>query len=124
MAGEITNSDDTIDVRDVIERIEELTGAETRDDDEQRELAALQALLLECKSAGGGDLQHEGVWYPVTLIRDSHFEDYAQELAEDIGAINRDAQWPNNFIDWKAAAEALQGDYTSVEFEGVTYWTR
>lgn len=30
----------------------------------------------------------------------------------------------NNYIDWKRAAEALQSDYTSVEFDGVTYWVR
>lgn len=62
--------------------------------------------------------------YGVTLIRDSYFEDYAQQMAEDIGAINRDATWPLNHIDWEAAAEALKGDYTSAEFDGVTYWAR
>ena len=59
-----------------------------------------------------------------TLIRDSYFEDYAREFAEDIGAINDDASWPNNCIDWERAARELQMDYTSGEFDGVTYWAR
>ena len=59
-----------------------------------------------------------------TLIRDTYFEDYARELAEDIGAINRDASWPNNCIDWEEAASQLQQDYFSVEYGDVIYWIR
>ena len=59
-----------------------------------------------------------------TLIADSYFAEYAEELANDIGAINKDAGWPLSFIDWDAAAEALKADYTSREFDGVTYWAR
>jgi hypothetical protein len=58
------------------------------------------------------------------LIRDDHFEDYARELAEDIGAVNRDMSWPCNCIDWEKAASELQVDYTSLDFDGVTYWVR
>jgi hypothetical protein len=60
----------------------------------------------------------------VTIIRESYFADYAEELAKDIGAISSDDQWPLNHIDWDAAAEALKQDYTSGEFDGVTYWAR
>ncbi len=49
MAREISNSDDVIDSRDVIERIAELEGNEEINDDEDREeLRILRAL------AGGG----------------------------------------------------------------------
>jgi len=58
------------------------------------------------------------------LIRDSHFEEYAQEFAEDIGAIDRKVAWPYTCIDWERAARELQMDYTAVEFDGVTYWVR
>lgn len=34
--------------------------------------------------------------------------DYAQELAEDIGAISRDAQWPLYCIDWERAWRELE----------------
>jgi antirestriction protein len=72
----------------------------------------------------GGDEKWEGVWYPVTLIRDSYFRDYAEELAADIGMIAVDVSWPNNCIDWDRAARELRMDYSSVEFDNVTYWTR
>jgi len=58
-----------------------------------------------------------------TLIPDDEFEDYARELAYDIGAISREAPWPQSCIDWEAAADALQVDFTSWEYDGRTYWS-
>jgi hypothetical protein len=87
------------------------------DDEESEELRVLLALQ---EDAGSCDDWH----YGATLIRDSYFETYAQELADDIGAVNADATWPNNCIDWERAARELQQDYISVEFDGVTYWVR
>jgi hypothetical protein len=83
---EISKFDDLIDIRDVIARVEELRDIDQPDVDELRELASLNDFLEECKG-NGGDEQWEGDWYPVTCIRDSYFENYAQELAEDIGSI-------------------------------------
>ena len=146
---DICNTDDVIDSRDVIARIEDLeteiadaieaAGANWDSDeslrkcsrdtfiadhlsiahaDETEELAALQALAKE-----GADYAPD--WeHGETLVRDSYFEEYAQELAEDIGAINADAAWPACHIDWNAAARALQMDYTAIDFAGVTYWVR
>lgn len=93
------------------------------DDDETEELEQLEELLSELQGMGG-DEQFDGDWYPSMLIRDSYFEDYAQELAEDCGMVNVSAAWPNNCIDWEKAAQELQYDYSSVEIDGVTYWTR
>lgn len=87
-------------------------------EDEAAELAALKALADE--ASGYAADWHHGE----TLIRDSYFQTYAQELADDIGAVNADAGWPNNCIDWERAARDLQMDYSSVEFDGVTYWIR
>lgn len=135
MARTISNSNDTIDSRDVIARIEELQGErdahdEAHDHGEQtrtwaeefpmevEELAALEALAEE-----GEDYSPD--WkYGATLVRDSYFQEYAQELAEEIGAIQAGASWPNTCIDWEQAARELQQDYTSVEFGGVDYWVR
>ena len=146
---EICNTDDVIDSRDVIARIEELEGerdsfeidAEILDEpdtignvesdtdasrvewaiqneDDAKELKTLNELAEEAED-------YASDWrYGETLIRDSYFEDYARQLAEDIGAIKENASWPNNYIDWEAASEALKLDYTSVEFDGVTYWVR
>lgn len=116
---QIDNYEDLLDVRDIIDAYEEARD----DEDEQDRATELQTLLDELKG-NGGDHQWQGDWYPVTLIRDSYFIDYAQELAEDIGAINDNAAWPYNCIDWKHAANELQMDYTSVQFNGVDYWYR
>lgn len=59
-----------------------------------------------------------------TLIRDSYFVEYARELADDIGAIDRNASWPLDCIDWEQAADELKQDYTDLDFAGVTFWIR
>lgn len=112
-----TNFDDVIDSRDVIAAIEELEAIETRDADEQAELDSLKALAEE--GEGAADWTHGE-----TLVRDSYFKEYAMQLADDIGAINSNATWPNNCIDWDRAASELRMDYFSVEFSDVTYWIR
>lgn len=87
------------------------------DEDDAEELKTLRALASEAE--GYGDWSHGEA-----LIRDDYFEEYAQQFADDIGAINSDASWPNNCIDWERAARELQMDYTSVDYGGVTYWMR
>lgn len=125
---------DIIDSRDVIARIEELRDARpdmpsppkpedypedgSWSEDEEEELDRL--IALEREASGCADDWHHGE----ALIADHYFEEYAQDLAEDIGAIDRNASWPLQHIDWKAAAEALQQDYTSVEYGSTTYWIR
>lgn len=114
-------TDDIIDVRNIIARFEEIEESEDANEIEQRD--TLASLLSELQG-NGGDEQWRGDWYPLTLIRDSYFEDYARELAEDIGAVDKNAGWPNQYIDWEAASEALQMDYTSIDIEGGPYWYR
>lgn len=87
------------------------------------EFRAIQSFLDDVKGYGG-DEQWRGDWYPVGFIADSYFEQFAQELAEDIGAINRDASWPNTCIDWEQAARELQQDYSIVTINGSDYWYR
>jgi hypothetical protein len=87
-------------------------------DEDAQELKALKALAEEAEG-------YAPDWtYGATLIRDSYFEDYARELADDIGAVPKEYSWPANCIDWKEAAEQLQMDYTRVDFDGVDYWVR
>jgi hypothetical protein len=135
---------DIIDIRDVIARVEELREArdayendkETQglpdgaapewaivNTDDAAELASLETLLGDCEG-NGGDEKWEGSWYPLTLIHEDYFETYARELAEDIGAINKDAPWPARHIDWAAASEELKEDYTIIEYDGQTYYAR
>lgn len=136
----ISNTDDVIDSRDVIERIEELEGErealvdaitdagadfldETQkeladwDEENKAELDALKALTEEAEGYSE-DWRHGA-----TLVRDSYFEDYARELLEDIGDIPRNL--PHYLvIDWEATARNIQMDYTAVDFDGVCYWVR
>ena len=128
----ISNMDDVIDSRDIIERIAELEEerealddgehaealAEWDEGDEGQELRALKALAEEAED-------YSPDWkYGEALIRDSYFREYAEQLADDIGAIDRNASWPCNCIDWDEAARQLKQDYTSVDFDGVEYWVR
>lgn len=139
----ISNTDDVIDSRSVIERIaelrqefadaleledgcndvESLIERASNDDshymhDEAEELRALENLN------GEGEARTSEWRYGVALVRDSYFEDYAMQLAEDIGAIPRDASWPANCIDWEQAARELRVDYTAIDFGDETYWMR
>lgn len=87
------------------------------DDEDAHELRALLAL------ANDGEQLSE--WTSgVTLIRDDHFEDYAREMAVDIGAITADAKWPCNHIDWVEAAHELQQDYCRLTFDDEDYWAQ
>lgn len=118
---EITNSEDVIDSRDVVARIEALK--ETLDDGEQLEVEEADELetLLALAEEGKDVCEWED---GEALIRDSHFQEYAQDFAEDIGAIDPTAAWPNSCIDWEHAARELQYDYSSMDFDGISYWVR
>ena len=85
-------------------------------EEQTTELEVLEALQDE---ASGGDWEHGA-----TLIRETYFEEYARQLADDIGAIDANATWPANCIDWERAADELQQDYTSVDYDGEEYLIR
>lgn len=126
---ETLNSEDIIDVRDIIERVEELE-SEIEDACEAKDVEAIEAYqpeldtlraILEDLKGYGGDEQWRGDWYPVTLIRDSYFNDYMDEMLEDCGELPKNLPcYLSITVDYKA----LQMDYTSIEIDGVTYWYR
>ena len=145
MANPITFTENTLDSRDIIERFEELKEiyerhAELddmedgeRDEDEQQEYEDLEYLfdgdecdeycLLKAFIEAVSDYYSD--WqYGVQFIHDSYFTEYAQQLAEDIGAIARDVSWPSCHIDWEDAADSLKIDYTSYNVADTTYWAR
>lgn len=118
------NGEDIIDVRDIIERVEELEGESELDITTiecEAELAALQSILDELKGMGG-DEQWRGDWYPLQLIRESHFTDYAQELVCDCYDLKSLPAFVH--IDWKATAREIMVDYSEIEIDGVTYFYR
>lgn len=118
-AGEIDDLENQIDgVRDDIESIKGNIALIRVDIDEaQDDLTPIKDLANEAEGYSS-DWNHGEA-----LIRDSYFEDYARQMAEDIGG-DANTNWPNCHIDWEAAAEALQMDYTQVDFDSVTYWIR
>ena len=81
---------------------------------EKEELEELEELESEISDFNHGE----------TMIPVDDFEDYARELAWDLGAIDGNAKWPLNHIDWEAAAEALAQDYTIVSYQGDDYYVR
>lgn len=61
--------------------------------------------------------------YGVTLIPEDDFEDYCEELCEDVGYISKDfPSWIE--IDWEATSNNVKQDYSEVNFRGVTYLFR
>jgi hypothetical protein len=113
-------TDDIIDSRDVIAAIDELESEledGSLDEDDQELLETLKAFAEEGETCAD--------WiHGETLIAESYFKTYAQDLAEDIGAIDSDASWPNTCIDWDQAVSDLLMDYTAIEFDDNTYYAR
>ena len=68
----------------------------------------------------------EDAHYGETMIRENHFEEYAQELADEVGAIPEGGagQWPFYCINWEHAADELRHDYTTVRYQGEDYLVR
>lgn len=59
----------------------------------------------------------------IDLIEESDFEDHARDLAENVSNIDLSI-WPATCIDWEKAAEELQSDYSTIEWDGGTYYVR
>lgn len=110
-----TNTDKVIDSRDIIERIEELEVMDERDEEESKELEVLKALADECADYAS-DWQ-----YGETLIHRSYFESYMDEMVEDCYELPKDLPyWMSIKLDY----DALEQDYTSVDFDGEEYLIR
>ena len=102
------------DATEFNEAVEEASQAlkEWDESEEAEELKKLKAL-------------YDGISRDSTLIRDSHFREYAEQLAgDDLGYTEGKMRWPYTCIDWEQAAEELQSDYSCVDFDGVTYYAR
>lgn len=178
MGREISNSDDVLDSRDVIARIEELEN-DLKSVHEFDVLARIEVLEEELKTAHEADAglveadfnkwlegsdnpdaielnelkavadfdtwlgqtddgeelkvlkefakEAEGCadeWFHgATLIRESYFEEYCEELCTDIGDLPKEI--PSYIvIDWAATAQNLRVDYTEVDYDGIAYLVR
>lgn len=153
MNNSIDNKQDVIDSRDIISRIGELIPyrdaideaksdlerfqndpeclkidiadaekylaeqEEAFEDEDREELKILESLAEDAEG-------YAPDWiYGATLIRESYFEDYCQELVSDIGDLPKNI--PSYIaIDWAKTADNLRVDYTEVDYDGVTYLIR
>lgn len=86
---------------------------------EELELKKLEDLKSEIGESRGKISEDGG-----PFVDERDFEDYAQELADELGLIDRNASWPLNCIDWAYAAKELLSDYISIEWDGNTYLYR
>ncbi len=109
----------SLDLRDLADELDALAEADTNCAPTMR-YVALVALQKEL----GDTLRTIGEDYGPTLILESEFVEYAQELAEDGGMIPEGLGWPLTCIDWEHAARELRYDYTSVSFDGDDYLIR
>lgn len=128
----ISNYDDVIDTRDIIERIEELENdLETawneidhtqylisKEELCERDFEELEAL----KSIAEEAEKYCDDWqYGAQLIRESYFEIYMDEMIADCYELPEDLPfWMTVVYDY----EALKQDYTEIDFDGVTYYIR
>lgn len=111
--GDAIDSDDLqAEVDSAQEALDEFDASE-----EGQELSSLQDFANELEGYCP-DWRHG-----TTLIEDSHFTDYAEELCKDIGDMPKEI--PSYIvIDWEATADNIKQDYTSAEIDGYTYWAR
>ncbi len=90
-----------------------------RDDLDQDEIEEYNELVEFRRSVDSTEWK-----YGVYFINENYFEEYAHQEAEDLGLISSETQWPATCIDWEQATRELQQDYSSVEFDGDTYYYR
>ena len=93
-------------VADAIEALQEW------DDEYKEELDELYTMWDEIPGWRRGEM----------LIAEGDFAEYAEQLADDLYGIKK--HWPFDHIDWDAAADALKVDYSSIEYQGTTYFYR
>jgi hypothetical protein len=104
--------DDDDDSAEVLDAVGKLNGFTEK---QQEELTELEAVISEI----GEDYAVDGV----TLIPESEFVEYAEQLCKDCGDLPQDI--PHYIvIDWDATADNIQQDYSAIDFEGKTYLYR
>lgn len=121
---EISNTTDILDSRDIIIYINELVGVENRLDQLNWSEYDVTEFETLSKFNEEGKMCFNSTWEDgITLVRETHFRDYAYEYADEIRSSHL-MEWPFNHIDWDSATEQLKMDYTEICFGNVTYFAR
>jgi hypothetical protein len=153
MSRDISNNENVVDSRDIISRIEELRdeiSAEAEVDDKEAEIlnewlddqeteypefpegsptltGAIRELCDEYRILKELESEAEGYasdWkFGETLIRDTYWVEYCEELCKDIGDLPK--KIPAYIeIDWEKTAENIKADYTELDWDGAKYYIR
>ena len=114
-------NDDTIDGRDIRDRIEELEAVEAPTEEESAELTDLKSFLHEAMQYNSDADEGE------TIIAESYFVDYIKELIDDcydLPAELTSGEWPYRHItiNYEAAAEEAKADYAELTFRGRNFY--
>lgn len=150
MSTNFDNTDNVIDSRDVIARVEELYDElhdwysdyvleceEERTDrgsfedwldledcyrDEKDEYLILVKLAKQCEDSPDWS-------YGETLIHEDYFTKYIEDLIDDCYEMPKEMHsgnwpWRHMTMDYEAAADEAKQDYFGVDFDGVTYYIR
>lgn len=81
--------------------------------DEAQELEELKSMSDEIPEWRHGE----------TLIREDYWEEYVEEMLKDCGDLPQDI--PHYIvIDWKATADNIAADYSTLEYQGDSYYYR
>jgi len=143
MTTEISNTDDVIDSRDVIARIEELESdlaawiedymeehdLEELDDDDvppdEEEFWSVKGELDPLKTLAEEGENYAPDWnYGEGLINEEYFTEYCEQLVKDIGDTSELPDYIADNINWDGVAHDLRVDYTEIDFDGATYLIR
>ena len=111
MQNIITNNDDVIDSRDILDYI--------KDKDNDRDFA-LENFVKDFRAEHSAyDIALEDLENGITFIRDSYFEEYMLDYFLEFNQVDEALLC---YIDIEAFARDQQYDYNSTFFEGVEYW--
>lgn len=127
------------EIEERAEELEELEADEDADPDAiaevRKQLDEAETALAEWIEAEADDLQTlkdfaeqvedycTDYLHGETLIRESYFTEYAEELVKDCFGLPSDL--PSFIvIDWEATADNVKQDYSEADFDGVTYYFR
>ena len=124
----ISNYDNVLDSRAIIERIQELESEfadflDATDGDDTESFPDIEELKT-LRTLANDAIQYSSDWeFGEILIRYSYWENYIQEMLEDCGDIPADLPW-YIAIDWETTADNISQDYSIVEFNGIDYYIR
>jgi len=119
----------TLDLSDLAKTFADLEARESDadnplDDDERADLKDLRSLAADLGVHDVDGMESYARNESLLIEEGRSFVEYAEQLADDMGAIDRHARWPVNCIDWEEAARQLEQGYITVTYGGTNYLIR